>query len=395
MSNIYNIHSSTGDCLTEQQMFDYIDNKLPPKDSYIVEKHLLDCELCSDAMEGLALVKDRNILKETRKMAENLVLSGPKKQGKVIQLWSKNKTRLAIAAGIILVGGTMMVLKYSMEQESARVFTENMQQERSPEVKPSGSTSQPLPVKDSAITLEIKKEKKIITKESPAIKENYTNDQAVALNEKKAEQSETVTEEVVEKPVLSDSKDMVVSSGQGVVVAAESNLEQQRKAAVRESREEESSGRFAKSKASKSSPAPSMAAPSMAESYKLEEYRPLNDTVNDADYSNGMKQYRAGNFSSALIFFQRFLSKKPGNSPAFFYSGVSQLNLGKTDEAMSSFDKVLHGTDQNFYEAAKYYMALIWIKKSERKKAKALLNEVISMNGEYRQRATDALHDLD
>lgn len=51
---------SSSDCLSEQILFDYIDGKLSPKEQHIVEKHLLDCELCSDAMEGLHLLKNRS-----------------------------------------------------------------------------------------------------------------------------------------------------------------------------------------------------------------------------------------------------------------------------------------------------------------------------------------------
>ena len=47
------------DCVSEQTMFDYIDKKLSAKESHSVEKHLLHCELCSDALEGLELTKTR------------------------------------------------------------------------------------------------------------------------------------------------------------------------------------------------------------------------------------------------------------------------------------------------------------------------------------------------
>ena len=54
----YKLYTS-GDCIPEKVLFDYIDEKLSPKEQHYVEKHLLDCDLCSDALEGLQLLRDR------------------------------------------------------------------------------------------------------------------------------------------------------------------------------------------------------------------------------------------------------------------------------------------------------------------------------------------------
>lgn len=51
------------DCLSEQTMFDYIDKKLSERENHVVEKHLLHCDFCSDALEGLEMVKDRGRIK--------------------------------------------------------------------------------------------------------------------------------------------------------------------------------------------------------------------------------------------------------------------------------------------------------------------------------------------
>ena len=52
------------DCLPEKQMLLYIQGKLNSVEQNKVERHLLDCELCSDALEGLRLIPAEN-LKET------------------------------------------------------------------------------------------------------------------------------------------------------------------------------------------------------------------------------------------------------------------------------------------------------------------------------------------
>ncbi|MFZ2898862.1 MAG: tetratricopeptide repeat protein [Saprospiraceae bacterium] len=51
-------------CLSEGDIQDYLGNRLSGEERHRVENHLLDCPLCSDALEGLALLEeDRQELK--------------------------------------------------------------------------------------------------------------------------------------------------------------------------------------------------------------------------------------------------------------------------------------------------------------------------------------------
>ena len=100
-------------CLTEQAMYDYLDGKLLPSESHIVEKHLLDCAFCSEAIEGLELVKDRS------KVMAALPLTGTQDEenkkgsgGRIRPLYFN--TRITIAAIIVLLTGSFVVLKYTM-----------------------------------------------------------------------------------------------------------------------------------------------------------------------------------------------------------------------------------------------------------------------------------------
>ena len=77
------------DCISEQTMFDYIDNKLSAKERHIVEKHMLDCELCSDAMEGLEIVRDRNRISIINKTVDELISPIEKKERRLFPLITK------------------------------------------------------------------------------------------------------------------------------------------------------------------------------------------------------------------------------------------------------------------------------------------------------------------
>lgn len=53
--NIINIFSESP-CLNQQQMMDYLGGRLSEEEKSAVEHHLSDCDLCSDALEGLTSI---------------------------------------------------------------------------------------------------------------------------------------------------------------------------------------------------------------------------------------------------------------------------------------------------------------------------------------------------
>ncbi len=54
--NLMNIFSGSP-CLSQQQLLDYLHGKLSEEEKNAMEQHLAGCELCSDALEGLAAME--------------------------------------------------------------------------------------------------------------------------------------------------------------------------------------------------------------------------------------------------------------------------------------------------------------------------------------------------
>lgn len=105
------------DCIPEQTMFDYIDNKLSAKERHGVEKHLLDCGFCSDALEGLELVKDRErIAVINQKVNENIASTTSKK---IVSI--NYRTIVAVAAGLALLIGSVFYFNQFTSDKSMDV----------------------------------------------------------------------------------------------------------------------------------------------------------------------------------------------------------------------------------------------------------------------------------
>jgi hypothetical protein len=106
---------ATTECLSEQTMFDYIDDKISEKERHTVEKHLLDCELCSDAMEGLQLLKHRNKISIINKIIDNRILLDAENEAKLFSI--NYKIVFSIAAGIaLLIGGIFFFNTFTLSE---------------------------------------------------------------------------------------------------------------------------------------------------------------------------------------------------------------------------------------------------------------------------------------
>ena len=87
MNNKLNKIFSKTDCISEKMLNNYHDDKLSAKEKHSVEKHLIDCELCTDELEGLSLLKDKsqiNIIVD--EINENIKLRSQNNKPKVIQI---------------------------------------------------------------------------------------------------------------------------------------------------------------------------------------------------------------------------------------------------------------------------------------------------------------------
>jgi len=134
------------DCISEQAMFDYIDNKLSPKEQHAVEKHLLDCEFCSDALEGLRLVKNRNIIGILHKEAAARLLVPVQEQEEKKAAGFNYKIYLSIAAGLLLLLGGVFFFNHFSQNDMKQDVAELKTEQKNQGTEPTDPTPTPPPV---------------------------------------------------------------------------------------------------------------------------------------------------------------------------------------------------------------------------------------------------------
>ncbi len=111
-------------CLSSQQLKDYIENRLDKAARLEVENHLLDCELCTAAVEGFSESYDFKVDRELEQL-ENLFDPAQKAKEAQIKPLRNNYTwinRIAAAAAILLL--PIAAWFYWSAQSNDRLFSQ-------------------------------------------------------------------------------------------------------------------------------------------------------------------------------------------------------------------------------------------------------------------------------
>ena len=142
-SSKYKIFLET-DCIPEHTMFDYIDKKLSSKESHSVEKHMLHCELCSDALEGLELTKNRELINDINLKISERIATPITESGKIVFYY---KIIASVAASILLlIGGLFFFNQFSQKQEIAEFKHEPVQTLSTPPPPPPETPNEKRPM---------------------------------------------------------------------------------------------------------------------------------------------------------------------------------------------------------------------------------------------------------
>jgi TonB family protein len=120
--------------LSLQLMQEYLEEMLPDKQMHRVERHLLDCELCSDALEGLSFMKNPeqagdsidHLKRKVRKRSlREPVLKRKKKKAPL--LWR----HISVAAAtIIMVVGSILVFRLNSTRQPENSISLNKEKAR-------------------------------------------------------------------------------------------------------------------------------------------------------------------------------------------------------------------------------------------------------------------------
>jgi tetratricopeptide (TPR) repeat protein len=104
------------------------------------------------------------------------------------------------------------------------------------------------------------------------------------------------------------------------------------------------------------------------------------------------RNYDMKNWAEAETNFAGAINNNPDNISYLFYSGIVKLELNKTNEALSHFNKVIQQEQGLFTQQAYWYISLACLKSGDIGKAKDYLNRIVQ-NEMARQEEAESLLD--
>lgn len=120
-----------GECISEDVLLAYVNNKLNAKEKHVVEKHSLGCDMCADALEGITMMKNPSQLKGIVESL-NKKIGGAGTERKPIVLWMDTRVRVAVAAGLALLIGFFFMFNDSLNDSGAdKTVSDNFKQNES------------------------------------------------------------------------------------------------------------------------------------------------------------------------------------------------------------------------------------------------------------------------
>lgn len=104
-------------------------------------------------------------------------------------------------------------------------------------------------------------------------------------------------------------------------------------------------------------------------------------------FQRAMAAYQRDDFATAAQQLEAVTRLNPGHARAYFYWGVSLLLLDQSREAIFPLKRAIRLGNGTLREQGHYYLALAYLKTDQPRRALQELDEVVALNGAYRERA--------
>lgn len=394
------IFERTG-CLTEEVLLGYAHGTLSTDARKKVEQHLLDCRLCSDALDGVMLLSGSEFRSHVVGLRSRVQAITGTPEGKVVRF---RPWRVAAAASLMAcLGISGWLLKQYLQSESnenaVAVFDKNYE-------APIVLQAPPELLGPSTEELAKEVEGDIIADETlamagegvsrPEWKDISTSDDASEVSAD-MDYPKTVNAVPLEDGVgyvQADSTLTITATGATLATGGTNAVSYSWTPTTVDNVEIVSTrhaGRQAKDdqmlKEKKASTSPADAEGNV--------YTPAQDPeVKQQLLDEGVDYYSNKQYVEANDNFSQVLAAEPTNETALFYSAVSYIEEGQPGRAITNLDQIIANKGSAYYDSALWYRAMALLKDGQAKPAKKQLIEIIESGSSYEERARKALEDF-
>lgn len=384
-------------CLTQDQLFGYLDGRLSPVEMHAVEKHLLDCPFCSDALEGLEKVSDRNRVVAFVPPAESKAAPSETKEGKVIPLFKRRNTILAIAASVVLLVGIFTIMNITLGDGNLDKKTGFASREPSAEMKMDSVAAPGYTSTDDKIAA-------ARDEENESSGKNVISPKALAQEKQEVPAEDNLQQKVVDDnrgdadvslapPAVADqSKEETMQADEQLQeqksIAYNSTDKKQDEAANKKKNSAKDFFNRAESQSRFTLPSTSGNAPATLSSSSG---APQGGSAQADDVPAQQAPAVTGAADTTTLYPAKPTEEQLSISYA---TGEKLLASGQAAASLKFFDEVLREPTAKNFEDAQWKKALALIQLNRKAEARTLLNQIVSKNGKYKTQAEEKLKTL-
>jgi TolA-binding protein len=411
-------------CISRDQLLGYRDNTLPPAERHTVERHLVDCPLCTEALEGLALVTSPLVYDQLNENVRQLAAKGSN---------TSNQRQYWMAAASVSVIIMLAAYVYN-EYRSVQHPTVVLQHE--PVKLPGNTASTPDDASESAVTSSLNE-----SAASTAINKTSEYNSVAAANEESAdesitdvvaiaESSDAAKEEITAESPAEDNVTISANESLSVFSSPSSNQASypQLKTPVVIT-EKDNTSKKSSAAESVSMSGNSGTRNTYIQNLKVIDYNLTGSDISTTDIStksveskyqnkqkktadtstgstttrrtsyldlleNPVSQYKKKNYQQAIDGFNEILELHPGDQNAMFYKGLSLFHLQQHNEAIASLSGPGNDMNSTFYEEARFYMAKSYAAMENTAIAIDIFKSLANGSGFYSSKAKEELEKL-
>lgn len=425
-----NIFSAT-DCLSAEILIAYAENRLEADEKYLVEKHLLDCQFCTDALEGISSLKDKSKLKPALSELSKKIDSYSKERKTRVIYFDFRRSMAAAAVLVFLVGVTFIFRYYLLKQDKEMVAQRTVKESRLEQKEknkisesPSGQPDQSIQnglneekANENKVTADITKNEREQSGASEGENENipFLPKGTVLSGEKTEDDQQTFGgyyrslnfEAATGSTAEKNDADNNLKNQNDVTLAKDKSevQDQEKEETIAQNNTtvatETKSTTTATSDYKNNTPEKSV----KKESNKQKNYEApvvagntgvvVSDELTDKRYTDGVQFYQNTDYSGCVTQMQSYLGDAPDDANANYYCGVSQYFLAQYDSAITLLSEVVKNKKNSFYETAQWYLSLSYIGKDDTKEAEKILKDIVKAKGSFKTQAEEELLELE
>ncbi len=367
----------TTNCPEAAVLLSYTQGSLQEDVAWNIEKHITDCPLCADALEGMLLISGVEVLDEIQNQnnyANNFDFKKHKNRELKIILTA---SAMAIASLVILYFNKHDADKSIAHTKETTNNTVNTTTEKQQPVQTNGN-------KEIFVQSPVNSRPLTSTNIAQAFSDSIPTLSAVASINDNNMMTTTETHPVFAEEIKEKTNAVFSVSGLSVIYIHE--LKAIDYASIYDELNSRKAG-LLKSLDAKYSNAERMQA--------AKENQPSMDTIVYSNILNdALLAFHDEKYLNAQHAFEKILSVYPDDQNALFYGGLCFYHSGKPGLAIQQFEKILDHRQSPFREEAEWHIALSYNKNNNDALSRQWLEKIISEKGFYEMQAKDFLKEL-